>query len=53
MKVVVMYGNPSIGFKLIGPFDSNDDANTWADENITTEYDWWLMPIDQPKEETQ
>lgn len=50
MKITVMCGNPVIGFRLIGPFDDNEDAIAWADENVTTEYDWWLMPLDTPNQ---
>jgi hypothetical protein len=48
MRHVVMYGNPAIGFSLVGPFDTVDEANEWADDNATREYDWWILPIAEP-----
>lgn len=53
MKVIVVFGNPMIGFSYVGTFDTTDDANVWADENVAREYDWWVIPIAQPEESTE
>lgn len=47
---IVCYGNPIDGLTFTGPFETRDSANEWADANIATEYDWWVAPIEQPKE---
>lgn len=50
MKFIVLCGNPMVGFRFIGLFDTVDEANAWADDNVAREYDWWVMPVEQPKE---
>ncbi len=50
MKTIVMCGNPVDGFNCVGPFDTVDEANDWADEHVAREYDWWVMPLAEPEE---
>jgi len=33
-KFVVSIGSLETGFELIGPFDSDSDAQNWADRNL-------------------
>jgi hypothetical protein len=42
---VVMEGNPVDGFVVHGipPWDSHEDATTWADENCDEA--WWIVPL--------
>lgn len=42
---IVIYGNPNNGFSYCGPFSTPQDANDWADNNVATEYDWWITPL--------
>lgn len=46
MQYIIVYGNPINGFKYIGVFDSNISAIEYADENITTEYDYWITTLE-------
>jgi hypothetical protein len=50
--LIVIYGNPIDGFKHCGPFHLREDAITWADHNIATEYDWWVVDMEEPGELT-
>lgn len=49
---IVIYGNPNNGFSYCGPFSTPQDANDWADDNVATEYDWWITPLANPEGET-
>lgn len=51
MKWLVIYGNPVDGFRYCGPFDGRGDAFEWADDNVATEYDWWLAELNAPQGE--
>lgn len=51
MNFLVVYGSPIDGLTFCGPFDTRDEALAWADENIATEYDWWVATIFDPKED--
>lgn len=53
MKVLVVCGNPLIGYHFTGPFDNAEDANAWADEYLTREYDWWIAPVATPEGESK
>lgn len=48
MKYVVAMGNPFDGISLHGPFDSREDAETWAED---ADGDWWVHDIVPPDEE--
>jgi hypothetical protein len=48
--LIVIYGNPVDGFSYCGPFQLRGDALAWADDNVSTEYDWWVTNLQQPEE---
>ena len=50
MKFLVVYGNPIDGCKYCGPFDDRGEAFSWADDNVTTQYDYWITVLETPKE---
>lgn len=39
-QAVVMIGNISDGWEIVGPFPSWDDASEWADKNIGENFTW-------------
>ena len=47
MSAVVMYGNPKDGFGIVGPFDTYEAANEYADQNVREE-DWWTVELERP-----
>lgn len=42
--IVVAAGNPFDGMRLHGPFEAYDEANDWAERNITD--DWWSVIVE-------
>lgn len=44
---VIVAGNPSDGFQIIGPFTTWDDATEWAEANLNTET--WIMELSAPE----
>jgi hypothetical protein len=48
MKYCVVYGNPSDGLNLIGPFDTEYDAIEFADAEVKESYH--TMPMQSPTE---
>jgi hypothetical protein len=50
MKFLVVYGNPVDGCSYCGPFEHRGDAFAWADDNVTTQYDYWITVLEEPKE---
>lgn len=49
MQYIIVCGNPISGFNYIGTFNSHEDAFNYADENITKEYDYWIVELDKPE----
>lgn len=47
--LIVIYGNPVEGFNYCGPFHLRGDALAWADDNVSTEYDWWVTNLQTPQ----
>ena len=48
---VVMVGNPTEGWHIVGPFDEFADAAEWC-ESLAYVTDTWVMSLSTPKEET-
>lgn len=48
MKYVLLKGDPVNGFSCIGPFQSEDDAMSWAMVEWDHESDWWPMEMTHP-----
>lgn len=44
---VVAIGNPFDGIVMYGPFDTTDDANEWADHEVSNDT-WWVMSLMDP-----
>jgi hypothetical protein len=47
MSHIVTVGNPTQGFKNIGPFKHPAFACEWADTWLDTT-DWWVTELDSP-----
>lgn len=45
---IILAGNPFDGYNAIGPFDSFDSADEYAQMNITGEN--WISELTNPKE---
>lgn len=43
---VVAVGNPFDGIELIGPFESADEANEYADQSFGGKDTWWVMKVE-------
>lgn len=46
--VVVLYGNPLDGLRIVGPFDSPADALAYTEHPADGERDWWIAEVDAP-----
>lgn len=46
---VVVAGNPSEGYQVIGPFKQPQYAAEWADEWVP-DTDWWVLPLKSEEE---
>ena len=46
---VVVAGNPTEGFRIIGPFKQPHYASEWADEWID-DLGWWVLPLKHEEE---
>lgn len=44
-KVIVL-GNPIDGIRLIGPFDTSDDANVVAEQHFPNDT-WWIADLER------
>lgn len=42
-KHIVVGGDPLCGFGFTGPFETEDEAVSWAEANI--QGDWWIAPL--------
>ena len=49
-KYVIVFGNFSDGYELVGPFDSMDDADTYADTYGEDKHSWgeWVTEVIPP-----
>jgi hypothetical protein len=46
----VLHGTPVDGYKLAGPFLSEDDALEWAKDAFQKgDPYWWVLPIEEPE----
>ena len=50
-KAVYIEGNFTEGYKVIGPFDSWDDACEHAEDSGRT--DTWVVTLEEPEEEEE
>lgn len=48
MKYAVSYGEPFDRINFVGPFDSFDEAEVWADMEIGMHYSWWVIQLEDP-----
>lgn len=46
---IVITGNPVDGFAYHGPFESEEEAQEWAENECQD--DWWVAPLASPSEE--
>jgi hypothetical protein len=46
-QFIVIYGNPLDGFAHVGPFDSRDEATTYA-ESEPYNGNWFVTMLDAP-----
>jgi hypothetical protein len=53
MKYIVVSGNPIDGLTFNGPFNDRGEAMVWADENVSTEYDWWIAVLNTVEDESE
>lgn len=49
-QYVVITGDPLLGFNFIGPFDSLEDADSWAENKLGG--DWWLTHLENPEDQS-
>jgi hypothetical protein len=49
-KYILITGDPVDGFFYYGPFDTNDDAVAYADDEQHG-MDWWVAELQPPKKE--
>lgn len=50
MKYLIAFGNPVDGFGFIGPFDSAEDANEYAEHDRDLScVDWWVVELIAPE----
>lgn len=47
---IIIHGNPVDGFSYIGPFPNSEAAVDHA-ENERLAGDWWIAPLEVPKED--
>lgn len=47
-RCVIVVGNLSEGFYIVGPFETFDDAAEYASENIM-DIDSWIMSLKSPE----
>jgi hypothetical protein len=52
-NTVVAIGNPSDGFRYVGPFTNATDANLWADDNAPNNETWWIIDLDAPEDDAR
>jgi hypothetical protein len=48
---IIIDGNPVDGYQFYGPFDSKDEACTYADENLDYGREWCIAKLVNPKGE--
>jgi translation initiation factor RLI1 len=44
---IIVYGNPSDGFRFIGPFSNRERAENYLDTEISRE-NMWIAELDEP-----
>ncbi len=47
MKAILAFGNPADGFEYVGPFETAEDAITYA-EAVDDSRDWWSIALNDP-----
>ena len=45
-KITIASGNPVDGFTFHGPFQSNEEATTWAERRL--DESWWIVKLYKP-----
>ena len=48
MKYIVAYGEMFDSINFIGPFDTFDEAEVWADFEIASGSSWWVLGMEKP-----
>jgi hypothetical protein len=48
---IIIDGNPVDGYQFYGPFESKDEACTYADENLDYGREWCIAKLVNPKGE--
>ena len=51
MNVILIIGNPVDGLHFVGPFDTADEANEYA-EVVYDDEEWWSVALESPKDES-
>ena len=53
MSYIIITGNVVDGLGFIGPFDSGNEANDYADYALPSSAEYWVTEIDTPEESNQ
>lgn len=53
MKYLVAYGEMFDHINFVGPFDTFDEAEIWADFEIGSGNSWWVLGMENPIAPTQ
>ena len=48
MKYAVAYGEPFDRINFVGPFETFDEAEIWADFEIGSGNSWWVIQLEDP-----
>jgi hypothetical protein len=46
---VIVIGDPINGIRIVGAFNTEEDAVTWADRHCE-DTDWWTAPLEAPSQ---
>ena len=51
MKYIILSGNPVEGYEFYGPFDTQESALRYADNNLDYDREWCFAHLIEPKGE--
>jgi hypothetical protein len=46
----ILFGDPTTGFSLYGPFGSINGARAWARDTFGSQMNWWVDEITDPSD---
>lgn len=47
--LLIAYGDPFSGITLVGPFEDDEAAGNFAENNLRN-FDWWVIRVTAPNE---